>query len=210
MDERWTMENQWWRINGMYRLFLCSSFHFHWILIIFYTCLKGHFDETFHFEFVTDRHLSNSFLIESIAKISLDFDQLRPNCEPDINGRSTCWRTTIPSLIFWICPWLTSHENTYVQDSCAHVQGCPKKPMTATVIENCRISLAGRYGFVIQYGESSTYFAKSGFNRLFSTKQILYKYQNFLTSRKFIDCLIMMKTAFRGRMMYLMGKPKLL
>jgi hypothetical protein len=42
---------------------------------------------------------------------------------------------------------LASHENTYFQASCALVQGCPDKPMTTTVIGNCRILLAGRYEF---------------------------------------------------------------
>jgi hypothetical protein len=45
--------------------------------------------------------------------------------------------------------------------------------MTASVIENFRILLAGRYGFVMQYGEPSPYFVKSGFKRMFSTKQVL-------------------------------------
>jgi hypothetical protein len=69
MDELWTMEDQWWRSNGMYRLFLCSSYRSYRILIIFYTCLKGCFDETFHFELLTNSYLSNPFLIESINKI---------------------------------------------------------------------------------------------------------------------------------------------
>ncbi len=75
---------------------------------------------------------------------------------------------------------LTSNENKYFQASCALLQECPEKPMIATVIENCRILLGERYWFALQYGEPSTYFTKSGFKRLFSKKQVLYKYQIFL------------------------------
>ncbi len=75
---------------------------------------------------------------------------------------------------------LTSNENTYFQASCALLQECPEKPMISTVIENCPILLGERYWFAMQYREPSTYFAKSGFKRLFSTKQVLYKYKIFL------------------------------
>ena len=93
---------------------------------------------------------------------------------------------------------LIFHENTYFQVTCALVQECPEQGMIASVIENYRILLAGRYGFVMQYGESSTYFTKSGFKRLFPTKEVLYKFHNFFASRKFSNCLSVIKTAFGG------------
>ena len=93
---------------------------------------------------------------------------------------------------------LIFHENTYFQATCTLVQECPKQGMTALVIECYRILLAGRYGFVMQYGESSTYFTKSGFKRLFSTKEVLYKFHNFFASRKLSNCLSVIKTTFGG------------
>jgi hypothetical protein len=71
---------------------------------------------------------------------------------------------------------LIFHENTYFQATCALVKECPKQGMIASVIENYRILLAGRYGFVMQYAESSIYFTKSGFKQLFSTKEVRYKF----------------------------------